>query len=72
MDWTFVLATYSLLMAATFVVLVTPGYLQRPVAVIFICIAMAMTSFCFSPTPGFDWFVPLIFIKLVLGHAVAE
>lgn len=72
MDWTFVLATYSLLMAATVVVLNTPCTLQKPVAVLFICIAVATTSFYFSPTPGFDWFVPLIFIKLVLGHAVAE
>ena len=64
MDWAFVLTTYCLLMAATIIVLGTPGYLQRPVAVFFICFAVAMTSFCFSPTPGFNWFVPLIFIKL--------
>ena len=65
------LVFYGLLMTATIIVVTTARYLQMPVAVMFLCLAVTLMSFCFSPTPGFEWFVPMIFVKLVLGHAVA-
>lgn len=68
-DWRFLIAFYGLLIVGTTVVLMTASHLQAPVAMAIVCIAVAVANFCFSATPGFEWFVPLIFIKLVLGHA---
>jgi hypothetical protein len=49
-----------------------PLYLRRPVALILVMLIVTLEHFFFSPTPAFEWFVLVFFLKLVAGHMVRE
>jgi hypothetical protein len=58
------------LSAATIAVLRAPHYLQRPVAMFAFCAAILLNLF--FPDPLLNWFVPVLFLKLVVAHLVKE
>ncbi len=60
------------LLAATAVILATPLYLQRPVALGLFSLAVIGDTYLFSPTAGLEWFLPLFFLKLLVSHLVYE
>lgn len=62
---------YLLVLFSAYAVLQAPLYLQRPVSVF--CIALAVLSGGILAAPeGFFWFAPLFFIKLIGGHCTRE
>ena len=68
-DWTYGMAAYALLGVSCAVVLKSPGSLQRPVA--FLLVLFTLLSPAILPAPqGFDWLMPVLFLKLVAGHCV--
>lgn len=72
MDWHFlVLGSIFLLTAAT-LILKTPLYLQRPVALFLFAMSLPLTQYAFSPTPGLEWFLPFLFLKLLVSHLLRE
>ncbi|MBW7882141.1 MAG: hypothetical protein H3C34_05800 [Caldilineaceae bacterium] len=71
-DWLYfaVLSVY-LLVAAT-IVLKMPLYLQRPVALGLFVIVLLLDFYAWIPTPGLEWFVPFLFLKLLVSHILRE
>ncbi|CAG0932356.1 hypothetical protein TFLX_02561 [Thermoflexales bacterium] len=71
-DW-FYAAVFSIyLLLAAFSLLRTPLYLQRPLALGLTGVAIVMGLCVFSPTPGLEWFIPLLFLKLLVSHLLRE
>lgn len=70
--WQYGLLWYAAVVLSTLLVLATPLYLRRPVA-IGLCLAAVFLAFYISPiSPGFEWFGPALFLKLIYGHLVPE
>lgn len=69
--WFFALFSLTLLSAAG-TVLAVPTYLKRPVAAGLYLGAVALGLYAVTPTTGLEWFVPVLFFKLLVGHLVPE
>jgi hypothetical protein len=65
-------AWYIALSASAVLVLVTPLYMRRPVATLLVASAVVVASTIAPIAAHFGWLVPLLFLKIVLGHAVRE
>ena len=70
--WVYGLFWYVALLASAIMVLKTPLYLQRPVAFFLILMALLIHLYGVSAVPGFEWFIPALFLKIVYGHLVRE
>lgn len=70
MDWVYFGVVFGALLAATVAVLRAPHYLQRPVAMFAFCAAVLIPLF--FPDPLLNWFVPVLFLKLVVAHVLKE
>ena len=51
-------------------VLLVPNRLKLPVAVVGLLVAVGLVFGLLGATPGLEWFVPALFVKLLLGHLV--
>ncbi|MBE7386020.1 MAG: hypothetical protein F6J95_032120 [Leptolyngbya sp. SIO1E4] len=71
-DWGFFLSVSSYLLAAAIVILQAPLYLQRPVALGLYGLALLGDRYLFSPTPGMEWVLPFLFLKLLVSHLLKE
>jgi len=68
-------AAYAVLLAAAVAVASAPRRVQRPVAVAVVAaVAAAAAEGCrpWRAVPGMAWFLPVLFVKLILGHLVSE
>ncbi len=72
LDWLFFVVFYTYLLVTAALLLRAPLYLQRPLALLLLLIAIALDQYGFSPTPGFEWFVPVFFLKLLVSHLLKE
>jgi hypothetical protein len=63
---------YGLLLASAWIVTCAPLYLKRPAAVWIVITAVLLNLYVIPGVPGFEWLVPLLFIKIILGHLVQE
>lgn len=64
-------ATLCLLVAAAAIVL-APVYLQRPTAMLCYAAALMVCLFGLAPPQGLEWFLPLLYFKLLVGHLPRE
>jgi hypothetical protein len=62
----------SYLLLAAGLILASPLYLQRPVALGLYGLALLGDRYLFVPTPGLEWFLPLLFLKLLVSHLLKE
>jgi hypothetical protein len=69
--WTGV-AIYFIVGSIAILVRKAPLYLARPIAVTAVITAIAASFYFIDSPPGFEWMLPVLVIKLVLGHAVRE
>ena len=65
-------AIYLIVGAVAIGVRKAPLYLARPIAVTAVIAAIVASSYFIDVPPGFEWMLPVLVIKLVLGHAVRE
>lgn len=72
MDWAYVAGVYGYLLLATVVTLVVPLYVQRPAALLLYGGAILLNAYLFPPTAGMEWFVPVLFLKLLVAHVLHE
>jgi hypothetical protein len=72
MDWLYFSVIAIYLLGAALVILKIPLYLQRPIAFGGLAISLLVNCYVFSPTPGLEWFVPFLFFKLLVSHALRE
>lgn len=63
---------YFALLACTFLLVNIPLYLQRPMALGLIMLAILVNLYVVRPVVGFEWLVPALFLKLIYGHLVRE
>lgn len=63
---------YLLLMISVVVVDKTPLYLKRPLSMLILLFAIMINLYLIIPVRGFEWLVPVLFIKIVYGHLVRE
>lgn len=69
-DATYAVTVSTCLVVAMVAVLATPGRLKLPVAVTFFLVAVGLVLGVLGATPGLEWFVPALFVKLLVGHLV--
>ena len=67
-----VLLTGGYLILASIMILLTPLYLQRPVALIFYALSLILSLYVFESTEGLQWFLPLFYLKLLISHLLKE
>jgi len=63
---------YVALLVSVLITMKAPLYLSRPIAISFVAIAIILNYYAIEPIVGFEWFIPLLFLKIVLGHTVKE
>lgn len=68
-DAVYALAVGGWLLASATIVLYAPLALRCPLATASYAVALGLSLYALGPTPGFEWFVPLLFVKLLIGHA---
>jgi hypothetical protein len=71
-DWIYFALIYGYLIVSAMVVLLSPLYIRRPVSIVMFLGALVANIYLLIPAPGFEWFVPVLFLKLIVGHAVKE
>jgi len=71
-DITFLSVIYLYLLTSAGLVLLVPLYIQRSVALLLTCGAIVLSQFIVLPTNGLQWFVPFLFIKLLVSLLVWE
>lgn len=68
----FAIFWFVYLMLAAVVILQFPLSLQRPVAFLLFGVALVFNQYVLVSAAGFEWLVPLLFLKLLLGHLLHE
>lgn len=71
-DWLWLGAVALYLLLAAGLIVTAPLYLQRPLAFGLLALALAVEPFLLTPTPGLAWFVPLLYLKLLVSHLLRE
>jgi hypothetical protein len=72
MDWLYFVVVYAYLLMAATTILLIPLYLRRPVAMALFFIGVLIGLYAFSPTPGWEWFIPGLYLKLLICHLLHE
>lgn len=63
---------YLILQISVLTVTRIPIYLQRPVSMLVIVTTLLINNYFVSSPAGFEWLIPVLFIKIVYGHTVRE
>ena len=71
-NWAYGVVWYLALVASTVLVMRTPLYLQRPLALGLITLAILLNMYLIPPVAGFEWLIPALFLKIIYGHNVRE
>ena len=71
-DWLYFAIYYGYLLAGTAVILRTPLYLKRPLALLLYSGTLLLNGSFILPTAGLGWFIPFFFLKLLVAHLVPE
>lgn len=71
-DWWFCLGTSGYLLGASILILRSPLYLQRPIALGLYGLALVGDRYLVTPTPSLEWFLPFFFLKILVSHLVPE
>lgn len=72
MDLVWVLLVGGYMMFACALVLKMPLYLQRPVALSLYSVSIVLSLYGFQSAIGLEWFLPLLFLKLLVSHILKE
>jgi hypothetical protein len=71
-DWVYFGVMYGSLLLATVGIGLTPLYLQRPFAMALFMGILLLNFYLFPPMPGLEWFIPFLFLKLLVNHLLKE
>ena len=74
LDWnlSWVAATSAYLLVAASTTVCVPQYLQRPVSLTAFTGGYLLAGFVVSSAPGLEWFLPLLYLKLLVAHLPKE
>lgn len=71
-NWLYFAIYYGILLIGTAVLLQTPLYLKRPLALLIYSLTLVINSMIIPPYPGMAWFIPFFFLKLLIAHLLPE
>jgi hypothetical protein len=71
-DSGYVAVVYGYLLAAAVGIVSAPLYLQRPLAMTLWLGGLVLNGYVLVPTAGFEWFLPVFYLKLLVCHLVRE
>ncbi len=71
-DRLWILLTGGYMALACTVVLKTPLYLQRPIALTAYSTGLVLSLYVFDSASGLEWFLPLFYLKLLVSHILRE
>lgn len=71
-DWPFFGIVSAYLLVASVIILHTPQYLQRPVALMLFALTLLINTYTLTSTVGLEWFVPFFYLKLLVSHLLKE
>ncbi len=66
------LGWYLVLQMTVWATLCVPLYLRRPLAMLWILAVLLVELYFVAPIPYLEWFIPVLFIKIVYGRIVRE
>ncbi|MFX1534700.1 MAG: hypothetical protein ACFFDI_10800 [Promethearchaeota archaeon] len=72
MDWVFFVAVASYLLISAVIILKTPLYLQRPLALLIFLGVLVLNTYILNSPVGLEWLVPVLFLKLIVAHLIRE
>ena len=64
--------TGGFMLLASWLVLVMPLYLQRPVALTLYSLGLVLSLYVFDSPAGLEWFLPFFYLKLLVSHILKE
>lgn len=70
--WESALLIYGYLIISAVILLKSPLYLERPLALTFYSGAIFMGVYLIQMPAGWEWFIPLYFLKLLVAHLLRE
>jgi hypothetical protein len=59
---------YGILLISALLILKSPKLIQRPLSILIVLLVIMINSFVITPVYGFVWLIPVLFIKLIVGH----
>ena len=68
--WIVYVGAFMLLASAA--IMLTPLYLQRPVALVLYSVGLILSLYVFETAVGLEWFLPIFFLKLLISHILRE
>ncbi|MBG0755603.1 hypothetical protein [Vibrio cidicii] len=71
-DLFWIVAVGGYMLLASITILLTPLYLQRPVALACYSLSILLCLYVFSAAEGMEWFLPLFYLKLLVSHILKE
>lgn len=71
-NWQYGLIWYIIFIVSAYFVYASPLYLKRPVSMLLILIAIMINYYLLQPIVGFEWLIPVLFVKIIYGHMVRE
>jgi len=63
---------YGVLLTGSAIILRSPLYLQRPVAAMIYVLTLFLSLYIFETAPYLEWFLPVLFFKILISHALRE
>lgn len=66
------IAIYFATAVSVALVRLVPLYLSRPLAIFFVLLSVLVNAYVLRTVPGFEWMLPVLFLKVVLGFGVRE
>ncbi|MFW5692389.1 MAG: hypothetical protein ACOCX3_03465 [Chloroflexota bacterium] len=71
-NWAFVAGSYGYLVLASLLILLTPLYLQRPLAGLLLLGGFFLSLYVLPAPRYFEWFLPVFYTKLLSSHLLRE
>lgn len=71
-DWLWLATAGAYLLVAALAILVSPLYLQRPVAMAMYAGSILLDLYVLASPAGMEWFLPLFYLKLLVAHLPRE
>lgn len=71
-DWLYAVLVYGYMLTAAGLIVQAPVYLKRPLAMLLFLAGLAIPWLLLAPTPGLHWFVPVLYLKILVCHLVPE
>lgn len=70
LTWVEATIAYGFLLGSTAVILGVPERLRRPIAMGLFTSGLVLALYVVTPPYGLEWFLPLLYLKLLPGHLV--